>query len=292
MDRPRAFYLGVFLTSFSALVYQVATTRILSVLTWYHLAFLSISLAMLGITAAGLYVYLLVPNPSAERTRGLLVNHSLWFAASLPLCHLALISLALPSELHLQATALASLGLAVILAALPFFFSGVVIAVALTQTPLPTGRVYGVDLVGASLGCLAAVGLLGFLDPSTICLLLGALAGAAAAAFCLATGRRVPRLVLAFAVALAALAGVNGVSYPHLVRVTRMGRLARPLEQPLSGDRLEARRRIAAVLGTRLEPARRHRSRGREHRHSDRRLRLHGGHTLRRRSSQPGRGAP
>jgi len=69
MDRPRAFYLGVFLTSFSALVYQVATTRILSVLTWYHLAFLSISLAMLGITAAGLYVYLLVPSSTFRRPR-------------------------------------------------------------------------------------------------------------------------------------------------------------------------------------------------------------------------------
>ena len=89
MERPWAFYLGVFLTSFSALVYQVATTRVLSVLTWYHLAFLSISLAMLGITAAGLYVYLLAPNPAEDRGRGLLVNHALWFAASLPLCHLA-----------------------------------------------------------------------------------------------------------------------------------------------------------------------------------------------------------
>ena len=165
--------------------------------------------------------------------------------ASLPLCHLALISLALPSELHLQATALASLGLAVILAALPFFFSGVVIAVALTQTPLPTGRVYGVDLVGASLGCLAAVGLLGFLDPSTICLLLGALAGAAAAAFCLATGRRVPRLVLAFAVALAALAGVNGVSYPHLVRVTRMHGWVVP-ERGVLLDRWNSHSRVIA----------------------------------------------
>ena len=100
-----------------------------------------------------------------------------------------LISLSIPSELRLLASGLASLGLAVMLAALPFFFSGVVVAVALTETPLPTGRVYGVDLVGAALGCLAAVGFLAWLDPSTICLLLGVFAGAAAVAFCVASSR-------------------------------------------------------------------------------------------------------
>jgi hypothetical protein len=50
--RPGAFYLGVFLTTQGVLVYQVTSARVLSALTWYYLAFASISLAMLGMTAA------------------------------------------------------------------------------------------------------------------------------------------------------------------------------------------------------------------------------------------------
>jgi hypothetical protein len=245
MHRPWAFYSGVFLTSFSALVYQVTTTRILSVLTWYHLAFLSISLAMLGITAAGLYVYLWPSRAGDDPAGRRLVSHSLWFAASLPLCHLGLISLALPAELRLQASGLASLAVAVALAALPFFFSGVVIAVALTETPLPTGRIYGVDLVGASLGCLAAVGLLELLDPSTVCLLLGAFAAAAAATFSLAASGGVSRLAVGGAVILAGLAGVNGASYPGLIRISRMNGFVVP-ETGVVLDRWNSHSRVVA----------------------------------------------
>lgn len=251
--RPRAFYLGVFLTSSSALVYQVVTTRILSVLTWYHLAFLSITLAMLGMTAAGLYVYLLPPAPGEQRSRDLLVHHSLGFAASLPLCHLGMIALALPAELHFRPGALATLGLAVTLAALPFFFSGIVVAVALTQTTLPTGRVYGVDLVGASVGCLAAVGLLEVMDPSTICLLLGACAAIAAAAFCLAAGARVPRLVGGLAIVLSGLAVVNGVSYPDLIQIKRMHGWEIPARDLLF-DRWNSHSRVVAVKLGRGQP--------------------------------------
>lgn len=254
MNRPRALYLGVFLVSASALVYQVAATRILSVLTWYHLAFLSITLAMLGITAAGLYVYLLAPEGGPEGSTELLVRHSLWFAASLPLCHLGLIGLRLPTTLLLEPRALAVLGLAVTLAALPFFFSGVVVAVALTRTPLPPGRVYGVDLVGAASGCLAAVALLEALDPSTICFLLGACAAVAAAAFRLAAGGAVPRLPPALALALAALAAVNGASYPGLLQIKHMHGWELPPGRVLF-DRWNSHSRVVAFEQGLGEPA-------------------------------------
>ena len=44
--------------------------------------------------------------------------------------------------------------------ALPFFFSGIVVSLALTRSSYPVGIVYGVDLVGAALGCLGALALL------------------------------------------------------------------------------------------------------------------------------------
>ena len=53
-----SFYTGVFLVSFAALMLQVVQTRILSVVVWYHLAFFVISLAMFGLTAGAVWVFL------------------------------------------------------------------------------------------------------------------------------------------------------------------------------------------------------------------------------------------
>ena len=47
---------------------------------------------------------------------------------------------------------------------LPFFFAGVVISLALTRSPYPVPRVYGVDLVGAASGAIGALLLLQLTD--------------------------------------------------------------------------------------------------------------------------------
>src|SRR5215469_2122210 len=56
--KPRRFYLGVFFVTASTLMLQVIQTCVLSVMLWYYMAFLVISLAMFGITAGTVWVYL------------------------------------------------------------------------------------------------------------------------------------------------------------------------------------------------------------------------------------------
>lgn len=56
--KPIFFYAGVFLVSCSTLMLEIIQTRILSVVVWYHLAFFVISLAMFGLTAGAVWVYL------------------------------------------------------------------------------------------------------------------------------------------------------------------------------------------------------------------------------------------
>ncbi len=53
-----AFYFGLSLICASTLMYEVVLTRLLSVLCWYYLAFVSISMAMFGMTAGALVVQL------------------------------------------------------------------------------------------------------------------------------------------------------------------------------------------------------------------------------------------
>jgi len=47
---------GLGLLCAAVLVFQVALTRIFSFVTWYHLTFLAISLALLGFGASGTYL--------------------------------------------------------------------------------------------------------------------------------------------------------------------------------------------------------------------------------------------
>jgi hypothetical protein len=52
------FYAGIFLVTSSTLMLQLIETRILSVILWYHLAFFAISMAMFGLTAGSVWIYL------------------------------------------------------------------------------------------------------------------------------------------------------------------------------------------------------------------------------------------
>src|SRR3979411_2280007 len=49
---------GLALTSFSALLLELALTRLFSVVLFYHFAFLAISVALLGLGAGGVFAYL------------------------------------------------------------------------------------------------------------------------------------------------------------------------------------------------------------------------------------------
>jgi hypothetical protein len=67
--------------------------------------------------------------------------------------------------------------------ALPFFFSGVVVSLALTRSPYPIGKVYGADLIGAAIGCIGALVLLNMTSGPSAVLWVGAVIGLAALGF-------------------------------------------------------------------------------------------------------------
>ena len=52
------FFLGLGLMCASTLMYEITLTRLLSVTCWYYLAFVSVSMAMFGMTAGALAVQL------------------------------------------------------------------------------------------------------------------------------------------------------------------------------------------------------------------------------------------
>src|SRR5436853_3062089 len=57
----RALLAGIGLSSFAALLLELALTRLFSVVLFYHFAFLAISLALLGLGAGGIFAHLRRP---------------------------------------------------------------------------------------------------------------------------------------------------------------------------------------------------------------------------------------
>src|SRR6266571_1185249 len=54
----RTLLAGIALSSFSALLLELALTRLFSVVLFYHFAFLAISIALLGLGAGGVFAHL------------------------------------------------------------------------------------------------------------------------------------------------------------------------------------------------------------------------------------------
>jgi SAM-dependent methyltransferase len=203
-----SFFLGLFLLSAGTLVYEVLLTRLLSVVSWYYLAFVSVSMAMFGMTAGALAVQLRPALFDGTQAPRRLVQASFAMAVAMPFTLLTL--LAVPIEISYSAQTLYSFALFTTVIAVPFFFSGIGVCLALTRTPFPTGRVYAVDLVGAAAGCLLAVGLLETMDAPSAVLAVSGLLFLATAGFANHAGdpRRQKRC-LAYALLLFMLAGAN-----------------------------------------------------------------------------------
>jgi hypothetical protein len=56
--RERSLLAGVAISSFAALLLELALTRLFSVVLFYHFAFLAISIALLGLGSGGVFAYL------------------------------------------------------------------------------------------------------------------------------------------------------------------------------------------------------------------------------------------
>src|SRR5262249_56302715 len=161
MLRKAAFLVALCVLCASVLILQIVETRILSVISFYHLAFFAISMAMFGLTAGSLLVCF---NQRFFAPEGLL-GHLSWIAAAFALAVVLstvfLISTVLlnwPTRLILSAT----LWLKLIAALVPpYVFAGMGISLALTRSPWPVGLVYGSDLAGAAFRWLGGPMLLG-----------------------------------------------------------------------------------------------------------------------------------
>jgi hypothetical protein len=239
-ERTRlAFYFGLSLICASTLMYEVVLTRLLSVVCWYYLAFVSISMAMFGMTAGALAVQLF-PNwfKSGDIPKRL-AQAAFAMAVSMPVA--LVIMLAVPLVVSPVVETLFAFLLFSAVIAVPFFFSGVVVCLSVTRSPFPIGRVYFADLIGAGAGCLASVLLLKLTDaPSGIFVISGLLFVGAACYATYAGDNSLRRKSYLCAVGILIAAGLNA-STLHGIQpiwskgaVDRRGNLITEVWNPIS----------------------------------------------------------
>lgn len=180
MDQRKT-YAGVFLVAAATLVLEILATRITSVVAWYHLAFFVISLAMLGMTAGAVVVFMLPRLFTDERIPERLAQTTLALAIASPIA--IALALRIPLEPITNAGAFGAMLAYGGALAVPFTLSGIALTLALTRAGLPPGLVYGVDLLGAAVGCVLVIVLLDIVDAPSGVLIAAATAAASASLF-------------------------------------------------------------------------------------------------------------
>ncbi|HEX5681116.1 MAG TPA: hypothetical protein VFX82_09820, partial [Desulfobacterales bacterium] len=172
---------AVFLVSGSTLAFEVLLARVFSVSQWNHLSFLVISIALFGFAASGTFFSIVAP--AVERWRSghwsLLV---VFFSASMLAAATGLGQIPLDyHRLSLEPVQAAYLLAAYLLLALPFFFSGGLVAAAYMAQPRRSGMIYFTSMAGSALGVLLPVPLLPVYSESVLIVIaaLGPLAAPA-----------------------------------------------------------------------------------------------------------------
>jgi spermidine synthase len=173
--------IGVCLASAALLMTELALTRIFSVTMYYHFAFLAISIALFGLSASGVFVYVARRRLQPFQTASLLTIFALLHAATtmVALFGLVRIRVGLNYSPENMLAMLAIYGLA----ALPFFTGGAVISIAFARLTPRINELYAADLLGAAAGCVVLIPLLNSLGAPGGVLASAGLALAAAVAF-------------------------------------------------------------------------------------------------------------
>lgn len=201
---------GVAASSASALVFEIALTRVFAVTEFYHFAFLIVSMALLGIGISGTLLTV-VPRIGTGGPR-----RWTWLAnlQAATIVGAYLVANWLPFDSFAIAwdrRQFAYLAVHYVALALPFLFGGLIVAVLLAgvDQPEPVGShvVYGGSLFGSALGCAAAVIAIDLVGAVGTVVLAALVALLAAAGFAeLAESRRTVVVIVA---AAAALVGIS-----------------------------------------------------------------------------------
>jgi len=263
---------ALLLVSSAVLAYQVVLVRAFSIGQWHHLAYMVISIALLGFGASGTLLAALErrkANPATRRAQSSRLQTG-WFALSATAFALTVpisfwLTQQVPFEPFLMIwdhRQLLYLGCYYLVLFVPFFAAATAIGLALTRESECCPRLYAFNLTGSGVGAFLAVVLLSVAPVEWALVGVGALAlGAAVLALLDArpianrAGRR--RLAVA-GIATVATLTIIYVSHPPAVRLSQYKSLSYALNLPqarMVAERSSALSRVDVVASPAIREA-------------------------------------
>jgi MFS family permease len=170
---------AIFFVSFSTLAFEVLLTRVFAIGQWNHLSFMVISIALFGFGASGTFLSLFeVFNGRRQwhsESRMSLSILLFLFSVCTILSFLALNQIPL-DYFRLPVEPLQSIYLlaAYLCLSLPFFVSGLIIAIGYTTAPEKAGLIYFSSMSGSAIGAIVPVLLLPLLGEGKLILISAA----------------------------------------------------------------------------------------------------------------------
>ncbi|HWR34905.1 MAG TPA: hypothetical protein VN622_03410 [Clostridia bacterium] len=149
---------SIAIVSFAALLLELSLTRLFSVVLFYHFAFLSISVALLGLGGGGVFAY--VRRSTLARYDLRQLGTSVCLINAISMVGVLWTVLHTRAELGLTYGNFFRLTAMYLTAAVPFFFTGLLFSVVFARESRRVTSLYGADLVGAACACLLTVPLL------------------------------------------------------------------------------------------------------------------------------------
>jgi hypothetical protein len=204
---PLRVLLGIGLVAGCGLAEQVLLTRLLSAVVYYHFTFLAISLALLGTGAGAIIIFIWPRRFDRGPLETTLAVCSAVFGVLLVVAPLLLARLNFSDSGGVTLHFAVDLGLACVIAFLPFLAGGIVVTLAIRGYTRSVNRVYASDLAGAAVGAVVSVPVLWWLSAPTDMIALGAVAGLASVLFAVgaSTGQRLSAVAVTLGACVVAL---------------------------------------------------------------------------------------
>lgn len=202
------FLAGVACVSFATLLLELALTRVFSVVLFYHFAFLVISIALLGLGAGGVFAYVRREQLAKWDTRPLAAR--LCFINGILVFVVLLAVLLTPVSLQLNLRNFYKLTIIYLATAVPFFFTGLLFACVFARERHRISQLYGADLMGGAIACLAVVPLLNLMGGPNAIIFAAAMMAVAAAIWADVEKQRRRAFIAAAVLAVLFLANFRG----------------------------------------------------------------------------------
>src|SRR5882672_4653139 len=139
----------VLVSALITLAMEVFYTRLFAALFWRNTAFAILSLAMLGIGASGVLVYVRPSWFPRERRDAQIAWQTIAFGLSIVASYAWILSLSARSYNSMEP--LSSYASLVAAGIVPFFFGGLVLSIVFTHAADRMSELYRLDLLGASI---------------------------------------------------------------------------------------------------------------------------------------------